>query len=441
MKAAALRRWGWVHRWSSLACTLFLLLLCITGLPLVFHDEIDDWLGYGVRSHDATAAPLPTDAIVANVLAGHPGLHVQFVLWDDDTPGVVGLALGRAADSPPGENLAVHVDAATGAVLGEGALDRGPMGFLLKLHGELFLGPAGPLAIGLIALLFVAALVSGVVVYLPFARRIRFGELRRSSPRIRRLDTHNLVGMATLGWAAVVGATGLVNSWGDLAVQVWQARELTQIAATAAPADTGRPVTLDAVLATARAAAPQMQPYFIALPGSVLTSRAHYGVFLRGGTPLSRHLLQPVLVDAATGALAGTRRLPWYMQALFLAQPLHFGNYGGWPLKLLWAALDLATIVVLWTGLRLWLGRRRGTAAAAPPAPDAPARSAPPRRHFAEPVALGLLAIAGLVACLVGDGFLQAAGIVAVALPLAAIARHALRARRRAIPSRTLPTP
>jgi uncharacterized iron-regulated membrane protein len=34
-----------VHTWSSLVSTLFLLLLCITGLPLIFHHEIDELLG------------------------------------------------------------------------------------------------------------------------------------------------------------------------------------------------------------------------------------------------------------------------------------------------------------------------------------------------------------------------------------------------------------
>ena len=38
-----MRAWSWVHRWTSLVCTLlFLLLLYVTGLPLIFHEEIED---------------------------------------------------------------------------------------------------------------------------------------------------------------------------------------------------------------------------------------------------------------------------------------------------------------------------------------------------------------------------------------------------------------
>jgi len=41
-----------------------------------------------------------------------------------------------------------------------------------------------------------------------------------------------------------------------------------------------------------------------------------------------------------------------------VSQPLHFGDYGGLPLKIVWALLDLIAIVVLGSGVYLWLGRR-----------------------------------------------------------------------------------
>jgi uncharacterized iron-regulated membrane protein len=45
------------------------------------------------------------------------------------------------------------------------------------------------------------------------------------------------------------------------------------------------------------------------------------------------------------------------MSVLLLSQPLHFGDYGKLPLKILWALLDLLTIVVLISGLYLWVKR------------------------------------------------------------------------------------
>lgn len=33
MRAATLKGWLWVHKWSSLVSMLFMLMLCLTGLP------------------------------------------------------------------------------------------------------------------------------------------------------------------------------------------------------------------------------------------------------------------------------------------------------------------------------------------------------------------------------------------------------------------------
>ena len=73
-------------------------------------------------------------------------------------------------------------------------------------------------------------------------------------------------------------------------------------------------------------------------------------------------LYRPVLVDAATGAVTATPDLPWHLKALLLSQPLHFGDYGGLPLKIIWGLLDLVTIFVLGSGLYLWLARSRASA-------------------------------------------------------------------------------
>jgi uncharacterized iron-regulated membrane protein len=98
---------------------------------------------------------------------------------------------------------------------------------------------------------------------------------------------------------------------------------------------------------------------FVAFPGTLFSSPHHYAVFMRGATPLTAKLLKPALIDAKTGALTDSRDLPWYVTSVLISQPLHFGDYGGLPLKVLWALLDLVAIVVLGSGVYLWLVKRR----------------------------------------------------------------------------------
>ncbi|RYD82584.1 MAG: PepSY domain-containing protein, partial [Sphingomonadales bacterium] len=76
-------------------------------------------------------------------------------------------------------------------------------------------------------------------------------------------------------------------------------------------------------------------------------------------TPLTEKLLTATLIDAETGELTASAPMPWYNKALALSQPLHFGDYGALPLKLLWAVLDIFTIIILGSGIYLWLGKRR----------------------------------------------------------------------------------
>ena len=131
---------------------------------------------------------------------------------------------------------------------------------------------------------------------------------------------------------------------------------------TAPYRDVPRPrdlASLQSAIDTAKAAAPGMTPTVIAFPGTMFTSKNHYAVFMCGDTPLTARLLKPALIDGATGKLTDMRAMPWYVQMVFIAQPLHFGDYGGLPLKIIWALLDVATIVMLSGGLYLWVARRK----------------------------------------------------------------------------------
>ncbi len=70
-------------------------------------------------------------------------------------------------------------------------------------------------------------------------------------------------------------------------------------------------------------------------------------------------LFTPVLVDARTGELTEAYPMPWYLRFLELSRSLHFGDYGGMPLKILWALFDLVVIAVLVSGVVLWAGKRK----------------------------------------------------------------------------------
>ena len=361
MTPRTLRAWSWLHKWSSLVSTLFLLVLCLTGLPLVFHHQIGAWLGTEVVSPTmrAGAPRITLDQVMAVARARFPSKVGMYVSQEPDDDTVWFVTMGDTPSSTTGLKQ-VAVDARTGAPLAEPRLDAGVMAVIHTIHVEMFAGEWGKLFLGFMGLLMLVAIVSGVVLYAPFMRKLRFGDVRRDrSPRVKWLDLHNLLGIVTLTWAIVVGATGVINTWADLVITHWRNDQVADMLAhyRGLPPVT-RLGSLEKAFANARARLPDMKIAFIAFPGTAFSSEHHYGVFLRGRTALTARLVKPVLVDAATGQVSASREPPWYMNALLLSQPLHFGDYGGVPMQWLWAVLDVLTIVVLGSGLYLWLGKR-----------------------------------------------------------------------------------
>lgn len=336
-------------------------MLCITGLPLIFHHEIDQLIGYAPQSSSTTsgASRASVDQIAAAALRHDPGKVLQYLSWEKDEPGLVVTFTNRTVDGDPNQAVVKAFDAVTAEPVG--LVGTGPMLIILRLHVDMFAGLPGKLFLGGMGLLMVMAIVSGVVLYWPFTRRMAFGTLRISaSPRIRWLDWHNLLGVVTIVWAIVVGLTGTINTLAEPMFTLWKKTELAALIALykdRLPLKTQS--SLDVIVANARIAVPGYDVGFIAFPGTPFSSSHHFAAYMRGNTALTARLVRPVLLDGETASVAATSDLPLYLKALFLSQPLHFGDYGGMPLKIIWALLDMMTIVVLASGLYLWWVKRR----------------------------------------------------------------------------------
>lgn len=368
--ARRLKTWAVVHKWTSLACTAFVLLLCLTGLPLIFHDELDDLFAPDIKAPvmapDTPKAPL--DRVIAAAQQRYPHQVVQLMFVSPDDPNLIDVAMAAKPKARSSQIHRVVVDARTAQVLGDSKPDRGPSAFLLALHSEILMGPIGYGVLCVVAVLFIVAIVSGVVLYQPFMRKLAFGTVRQGrTARTRWLDLHNLLGIVTASWALVVGATGVMNTLADPLFGTWQAHELAQMLAP----DRGKPPpktlsSIQAAFDVAQKAESGLRPVSALYPAARQGSSRHYLIWTKGKSPLTARLFTPVLVDASTGALTQAQGLPWYLRALEVSRPLHFGDYGGLPLKILWALLDLVTIGVLGSGLYLWVSKRGSSAGGQP---------------------------------------------------------------------------
>lgn len=137
-------------------------------------------------------------------------------------------------------------------------------------------------------------------------------------------------------------------------------------------------------------------------------------------------MVDALMIDAWTGEIARDVELPGYLKALFVAEPLHFGDYGGLPLKLLWSAFNLLTLFITANGAWLYFNRRRTQ----PRRPIQPTQPIQGRAMKGREPWLGLATIARLVVMLCAEGAVDVIGLSLALVPIAYAGLAWRRARR-----------
>jgi len=142
MTAQSVKWWSLVHKWTSLVCTLFLLMLCLTGLPLIFHDEIDDFFQSEVSARElpADTPQAPLSKLIDTAKARYPARFVQVLNWDQDRANVVNVFLFFFSVPPPGNRvLKLAFDSRTAELIQEDAQEGGVMRTSRVIHRDMLL--------------------------------------------------------------------------------------------------------------------------------------------------------------------------------------------------------------------------------------------------------------------------------------------------------------
>ncbi|MFW7268162.1 PepSY-associated TM helix domain-containing protein [Gluconacetobacter sp. Hr-1-5] len=371
MTGIALRRWVWIHKWTSIISTIFLLILCLTGLPLVFGEEIIGWSENALTYSDASGASSSevTNAIVSSARSRYSGQIITSVFVDDDEPQtIVGMARSWPEyNTNPRSAHFLTYDSGNAKLLRDNAQpvqSRHPvMAIIQGLHKNLLNGLPGSIVLAGVSLCFFLALLSGVLIYAPFMRGRPFGTMRTGRRQaFSWLDFHNFLGIAVTVWMGVVGVTGFMNALSAPLFMAWQQQDVRKVLSpwqgqTPPPVEALAPI--GSVLAATQAALPGMKIVSAIFPGAGIGSPFHYLVWVKGDTALTGRLFTAVLVDARSGKITTVLRMPWYLNILELSRPLHFGDYGGIPMKGIWAMLDIYMIVVIISGIIIFIRKNR----------------------------------------------------------------------------------
>lgn len=364
--ARSLRMWASIHRWTSIVSTLSLLILCLTGLLLIFQKEIDETFSSSGALVEAPASSrAPTlHSIVAAIRARHPGGTIVSLEFAKRWP-LVEASLAATEDGDSIKSLYEVIDLRTGQLTHMPQRRSSVMQFLHVLHAELFLGLSGGLFLAGMATIVIVSIISGLILYPPFVRRFGFAAIRRNKSRkVLWLDLHNLTGVITMVWLLLVATTGAINTLhGPVSASVRRTMfdEMRDHAASARGAerleDNGSGST-DAVVAAARSRLPTARLMSLFFPGGGISPSGHYVALMKDGGMLTQELFYAVLIDARTNRVSDVFEPKGMAKVMLVAEPLHFPTtFPGLIPKFVWAFCDVVTIIVLLSGLYLWISK------------------------------------------------------------------------------------
>lgn len=356
------------HSALGLAFAALIYLVCFSGSIAVFTYEYQRWeQPAGPVLHDAS--PQAADAAFREVLAKNPKAHDLFVRL----PEPASPRLSVHADDAKGGDHTWIADA-SGKIVAE---QNTPWSeFQAELHTVLHLPRAwGGFVVGLTGVALLSSLVSGVLSH-PRVFKDAFAFRWGGSKRLQEADLHNRISVWGLPFHLIVSLTGAflgltVIIVGVLAVATFKGDTSKAYALFRGPTvkDDPRPaekvIDVAAVLTSLKARYPDGRTTYLFVEHPGETGQHASGNVVREGR-LSRG--ETVVLDANGKILGevGYESGSVGMRVLSTMTPLHFGWFGGWPVKVAYLLLGLGLTSVTSSGVAIWLARRRDKGRPAP---------------------------------------------------------------------------
>ena len=399
-----------LHRWISVVCAAFFLLLILTGLPLLFNGDVARWNALEERPSFAEVASrvlwAGAEAGLEKIERERPGSRVQSISAYPER-GLLVYRLARADGARGGRGGSALAYAPQDGVLvpWQSGGVKSPalaafMGWMHHLHLRLAMGQGGMIFLGVMCFLSFLSLLGGVLLYPSFMKRRLFGGMRGGTSAGSFFDWHIFLGILTAVWASLLTLSGVAIVFGMLGYSSYAEDVMASVPQreSAPPA-----ITFAEMIAYAEEHFPAREILYLdaaegSTPAALTLADAERPQMFRG---------QDVyLLRTAGGEIESfTKPVPRWLVFCDAVRDLHLHNHSTMFLKIIWAVLDLLCAAVIVTGFCGWLQRSRRKKERPPVLALHAAAKAVPWKAPAFFVALSLVGMtAPLSDTLVGNG-------------------------------------
>lgn len=347
-----------VHLWIGVVIGLYVIAICVTGSVLVFEQNLLNDRPALAETPNHAAPDWGRLASVAE--AANPGSTLAFIDMRSANRRVVPVGLNQG-----GKTLVVYTDSYTSRVVKQEVLEDEHwfVEAALAFHTQLALGARGAIADGIGgALLFLMAVI-GIVLWWPGVRAWK--RALKINWRARwagiSFDMHRTFGFWCFVLIAMWGITGAYFIFPGTVhgvINAFSSMESLQ----QAPSDWSpdqRALPAGDFIDRAQRMHPQDKLAYAYM--DVYRPHGAVQVYMSPDPSVPMEQLEDeVVFNPGTGAvLMNTSSARWTAGERFslAVYSLHFGDFGGLPLQILWALLGLVPVVLVITAYMMWWNR------------------------------------------------------------------------------------
>lgn len=359
------------HGWLGVIFSVVLFLVFWAGALSLFRLEIQQWAEQPHHLVDDTAPDKPLIPLIDSTVVKYPfdaSEHLSVMLPEPHRDHyTLFIDLSEEAAKESGKHfVGVKVDPKSGDVIGRWEQFQ-LADILFRLHYNMKLGQIGTYFIGIVTLFFLFALFSGIYIH---ARKLiqHFFAYRIKKRRTQLLDMHNVVGVISLPYTIMYAISGLIFNL----IVVYQisfvmleyqgdSAQLVQDAGFA-PAVTeefsGVPMSMASVpQLIERTQAEHGHVRFIRFynygdENAVVQLRGHYRGLFADAFDIYYRLKDEKILHF--GGVAHND----FQQGTDVIAALHFGDFAGVDVRLVYFVLALVVLVMIVGGNLLWIDKR-----------------------------------------------------------------------------------
>lgn len=346
-----------LHSWTGLVTGIFIVVMSVSGSLLVFHEELDR-LQYPSVNAVKEQTLLSLDSSYRILQKQYPQARISNVQLPETIKQPYIFSLTDLSYQSGKASLQVFLHPQSGKILatrgGSNDARHNAMSWLSVLHNSFHLKKRGEWLLGFLGVLFLLNIVSGTLLY----RKKIIPVLFFHKHFFTKKNIHQLIGVYALLFNLVIGITG-----------VWMQRYVFKESFYAKQTDYAMSVKpspplyfqFDSSLLAARTQYPEFTGYVVYFAQSPAAKTAVYGSRSTNSFIHSRKFSDVLFLDS-TGAVAKTAfvdEIDKDSRYDIINSQVHFGQYGGLPVKIAYALLGLTGALLGCTGISQWLQRKK----------------------------------------------------------------------------------